>query len=264
MVASLRHAILVSSALFVVIFCLESLARADRSRYRTRNFLNDVGYALFYQGGIYNILFYVPLMSILAPRLSVFELGIVTRLPLPSVAVYVLYWLTVDFMGYWLHRLKHTTRFLWAFHSVHHAQTRLTFLSSHRNHVVDQLISNIVMFVPLALLGVPTEVWMPLYFLQQFNEGVQHSELDWRYGPLYRFLVSPVFHAFHHSTRSEHYTGNYGKILSVWDYAFGTAVAGERPRACGIEGLDVPETIQGQLLAPLQVLRQPDRRAQPA
>lgn len=264
MLASLRQAVLVSSALFVVIFCLESLGRADRSRYLSRNFLNDIGYALFYQGGVYNVLFYVPLMSVLAKHLSVFELGLVTRLPLPGVAVYVLYWLIVDFMGYWLHRLKHTTRFLWAFHSVHHTQTRLTFLSAHRNHVLDQLFANLVMFVPIAVLGVPTEVWVPLFFVQQLNEGLQHSEVDWSYGRLYRVLVSPVFHALHHSTRPEQYTGNYGKILSVWDYAFGTAVAGERPATYGVEGLNVPETLRGQLLAPLQVLRQEERRVQPA
>jgi sterol desaturase/sphingolipid hydroxylase (fatty acid hydroxylase superfamily) len=120
------------------------------------------------------------------------------------------------------------------------------------------------MFVPIALLGVPTEVWVPIFFIQQLNEGLQHSEVDWSFGPLHRVFVSPVFHALHHSTQPSQYTGNYGKILSVWDHAFGTAVAGERPTRYGVEGLDVPETIQGQLLAPLQVLRQPERRVLPA
>ena len=105
---------------------------------------------------------------------------------------------------------------------------------------------------------------MPLFFVQQLNEGLQHSDIRWGYGPLCRFFVSPVFHALHHSTRPDQYTGNYGKILSVWDYAIGTAVEGERPATYGVEGLDVPETLRGQLLAPLQVLRQEERRAQPA
>jgi sterol desaturase/sphingolipid hydroxylase (fatty acid hydroxylase superfamily) len=262
--ASLRHAILISGALFVVVFCLESLGKADRSRYLTRNFLIDVGYALFYQGGIYNVLFYVPLYSTLAPDLSIFEGGIFGLLPLPTPVAYVGYWLVVDFMGYGFHRLQHTNRFLWAFHSVHHTQTRLTFLTSYRNHVLDQLIANTVLAVPLALIGVPPAVWLPFFLLQQFNEAIQHSELDWRYGRLYRFLVSPVFHGLHHSTEPAQYNGNYGKILAIWDYAFTSSVEGERPKSYGVTGLDVPETITGQLLAPLRVLRGADRVVQPA
>ena len=87
-------------------------------------------------------------------------------------------------------------------------------------------------------------------------ELVQHAELPWRYGRLYPVLVSPVFHSLHHSPERARHDSNYGKILSLWDFLFGTAIRDlPRPERTGVEGLKVPETVMGQLLAPLSVLR---------
>jgi sterol desaturase/sphingolipid hydroxylase (fatty acid hydroxylase superfamily) len=243
-----------------VIVVLEGLSSGDLTRYRSRQFLNDLAYSFFYQGGIYNLLIYVPVFSTLQQRLTWADLHVLSALP--PVAAFVAYWLIADFLGYWLHRLQHATPFLWAFHSVHHAPTRITFLTSNRNHLVDQFMANIIMFVPILVLGVPRTIWLPFVVAQTMLEALQHAELSWRYGHLYRVIVSPLFHNLHHSTAASEYNGNYAKILALWDFVFGTAVDRDRlPAAYGIDGIEIPERLTAQFAAPFRLLSRRDEGA---
>src|SRR5262245_17037754 len=166
-----------------------------------------------------------------------------------------MYWVIIDFCDYWLHRLKHRSRVLWAFHAVHHSQERMTFVTSWRFHPLEQVFANIVMLVPLLILGVPTSSWLPLVVVMTTFEALQHAQLDWTYGPLYKVFVSPVFHAIHHSTDREHHDTNYAKIFSAWDFLFGTGVANEpRPVRTGISGPPIDETLSAQFVAPFRLL----------
>jgi sterol desaturase/sphingolipid hydroxylase (fatty acid hydroxylase superfamily) len=261
--SAMGHSLALYAALLVAFVLLERAGGASLARYRSRNFANDVFYTLFYQGGIYNLLIYAPLYAVAQPQLAFLQLGLLSALPTP--AAFVLYWIAFDFLGYWVHRLQHRSRLLWAFHSVHHAQTRMTLLTSNRLHVVDQLIANLIAFVPGLVLGVPAAIWMPFYVFQQVLEAAQHSELDWRYGPFYRVLVSPLFHSIHHSVDPGRHHGNYGKILAVWDFLFGTAVASAtRPARYGVEGMEMPESLSGQLLTPFRYLLGGEPAPEPA
>ena len=119
------------------------------------------------------------------------------------------------------------------------------------------------MFVPLLVLGLPLWYWAPVTVLQYVFEGMQHSDLKWRYGRLYPILVSPVFHAIHHSPDRSRHDSNYGKILSVWDYVFGTMSVGERPARYGVAGTEMPLSFWGTTVAPFLALweRRPRRFA---
>ena len=124
-----------------------------------------------------------------------------------------------------------------------------------RFHPVEQLIASIIMLAPLLVLGVPTVSWLPMVMVMNAFESVQHAQLDWTYGPLYRVFVSPVFHSIHHSTDRAHYDKNYAKIFSAWDFLFGTAVANEpRPLKTGLSKTPIEETLAAQLLAPIRLL----------
>ena len=242
------------AGLWVIIALLEWREGAHPRHYRSRAFLNDVAYSLFYRGGFYNTFIAAALTNALDARLGFLRLNLISGLPVP-VAVLV-YWIVADFLGYWFHRLQHHSRFLWAFHSVHHAQEDLSFLSSYRLHPIEQLIANLVMIAPFLILGVPTTTWLPIVIIQNGLEAVQHSALDWRYGRLYSVFVSPRFHSLHHTSEPAIFDRNFGKILSVWDFLFGTAIADrERPAHFGVPGLRVPERLSAQLLVPFQILR---------
>lgn len=244
----------------LVIVAAELRQRDDMSVYGTRNALNDLAYAVFYKCSIYNILA-MPLFSFLSPRLRFASVGLLS--PLPPLLSVVVYWIAMDFLNYWTHRLEHAVPALWAFHSVHHTQTRLTFLSANRIHAVEQLFSGVLMIVPAFLLGVPQRLWLPLLFLQLFSETIHHARLNWSFGSMHGLVVSPVFHKIHHSTDEREYNGNYGRVLSLWDAIFGTFVRSSTTtqRQYGVAGMDVPETLTAQFIHPFRYLM--SRRTRP-
>ena len=90
----------------------------------------------------------------------------------------------MDGVLYWTHRCMHRSRWLWAFHSVHHSQRELTPLANFRFHVVDVFVRGLAQFVPGLLLGVPAYVWLPAVWIQVALDGLAHSGLGWSYGPL--------------------------------------------------------------------------------
>jgi sterol desaturase/sphingolipid hydroxylase (fatty acid hydroxylase superfamily) len=248
------------SLLFAIFFVLEHFSKSDQSRYRSRVFRQDVAYAVFYHGGFYTILIWAGIANALEPRLAFLQINALAELP--AAAHVAIYWLLGDFIHYWVHRLEHKWAPLWAIHSVHHVQEEMTFVSTFRMHPLEQLLNNLVMVVPLLIIGVPTQSWFLLVIGLQIFDGAQHSALDWTYGRAYYLLVSPRFHALHHSTDPRHYNGNYGKILSVWDFLFGTGVVAERPARIGVEGLPVPRSLWAQLISPFRILLR--RGAEPA
>ncbi len=253
LVSSFVFAVLVFSALGFAFYVIEKSTSRDTTRYRTRHFLNDIVYTLLYQGGIYNVLIYAPLYALIAPRFGFMKVGLVTNMsPAASIAIY---WFIADFVAYWVHRIQHRVPLLWAFHSVHHTQTQMTFLTSNRNHVVEQIYVNLFLMGPGLLLGMPAHLWMPLFFAQTFFEHAQHAQLRWSYGSLHKVLVSPAFHAMHHSTEEREYNGNYAKIFAGWDVLFGTFVDSSRePARYGVDGMDVPESLSAQFIHPFRVL----------
>jgi sterol desaturase/sphingolipid hydroxylase (fatty acid hydroxylase superfamily) len=236
----------------IVILAAELRQRSDMSVYRTRAALHDVGYAIFYQCSIYNVLV-SPLFAAILPRLAFLKLGVMSRFH--GIVAIVACWLIFDFLNYWMHRVEHALEPLWAFHSVHHAPPQLTLLSSNRIHPFEQFYVALSMMVPALVLGVPQPRWLPLLFLQLFSETMQHSRLTWSFGPLRRLFVSPRFHSIHHSADAREYNGNYGRILSIWDALFGTYVESEQTvRVHGVEGMEVPETLLAQFLHPMRYL----------
>jgi sterol desaturase/sphingolipid hydroxylase (fatty acid hydroxylase superfamily) len=258
------YTLVLIGGLFAVISLLEALTGAHRVAYAGRTFRQDVVYALFYQGGFYQVLMWSALANAMENGLSFLKWEFLAGLPAPLH--WLLYWISVDFITYWWHRLLHSWGPLWAFHSVHHAQPEMNFISSYRLHPLEQLMQNMVMVAPLLIMGVPTFHWLPLMVVMALLEGVQHSALEWDYGRGYRVLVSPRFHALHHSSDPQHFNRNFSKILSIWDFLFGTAVREDRrPEKLGVEGMAVPRTIGAQLLAPFRLMgRRSPRRESPA
>jgi sterol desaturase/sphingolipid hydroxylase (fatty acid hydroxylase superfamily) len=137
----------------------------------------------------------------------------------------------------------------------------MTFVSTYRMHPLEALLNNLVMVVPLLVLGVPTQHWVAVSAVLLAFDALQHSALDWTYGRAYPIVVSPRFHALHHSTQPQQYNGNYSKILSIWDYMFGTAVwSDRRPERIGVDGMPLPQSLFAQLMAPFQLMGKRLRR----
>ena len=244
MARGLQHGLM----LFLVIYLLEHYYKARTSQYTSRNFLHDICYWFYGRSDLARILFTASWFSFLGNHLAFLEIQSLRAMP--ALLRFSISFVVVDFTTYWIHRWQHSNPVLWAFHSVHHSQEELTFATSARFHPIDNFVLTTLAFGPILLLGQTAETVLPVYLAMEFIIAIQHSELPWRFGSLYRVFVSPAFHSFHHSIRPEHHNQNFGRLLSIWDYLFGTAVPDqERPAVYGLQDWKMP-TLMSQLCSP--------------
>jgi len=265
MVVSVLQSFLIPFAFLVAMYLFERRAGADPERYRTRNFLHDLFYVFVYVGGFYSVFLLAVVTNAIEPHLGFLEFEPTRRLPWPvGLAIF---WIGGDFVTYWWHRLQHSNKFLWAFHTVHHSQEQMTLFTASRRHPIELLLMDVLLYFVIfhLVLGVPTRGWMPLAVFVRTVVSIQHAQLDWRLGPLYKVFVSPRFHAFHHSAQAEHANANYGFLLSTWDYIFGTAVPEQPlPERYGLDGVEMKESLVSHMVTPFRLLWQWRRHEEPA
>ncbi len=171
----------------------------------------------------------------------------------PQIALYLL---GSDLVMYSTHRLFHSAR-LWRFHAVHHSSKHLEWISAARFHPVDQIMHGIMANVVMLLLGIPPEV---LAWLMPFNVGTSalvHANLNWGFGPFRYFLVSPVYHRWHHTSAKRGGSSNFAGTFPLLDLIFGTFYmpTDELPDAYGVDDPYFPTSFIGQLRHPFAQTR---------
>jgi len=174
-------------------------------------------------------------------------------------------------IGYWFdHYLKHRIPFLWEFHKVHHTAEVLTPVTNFRNHPIDNIFFGymLAIFIGSAsgvlawLFGRTTESFtvdgkniLFIFFLWTIGH-LQHSQFWIPFGGVFGHVVlSPAHHQIHHSTDPSHFNRNFGSVLAVWDWMFGSLEipSTENPRLkYGVEeeGAD-PHSVVGILAVPI-------------
>jgi len=160
-----------------------------------------------------------------------------------AIASFVLYLVVFDFVNYWLHRAEHQFNWWWSLHALHHSQRQMTMWSDNRNHLLDDVLRDLI-FVVLALaIGVAPGQFVALVAISQLSENFQHANLRVWFGPVgERLWVSPRFHRMHHSIGIGHETAgkgtlggcNFGVLLPWWDMLLGTANFERRFAATGV------------------------------
>ena len=245
---SVLSALGIGAVCMVILAVFERRAGVDLSQYASRHFVTDVIYRIAFS--VYVVLAYTPFSLAVRAAYPGLNVALLNRSPLWfAIPAYLVIF---DFLSYWVHRMQHT-RLWWRFHRVHHSQEHLTFATGYRNHPIDQLFAHAVTFVPLLLLGAPSVAWLPYSILFAVVDATHHANLPWRFGWARKVLVSPVFHATHHDLDVVARDRNFGGLLSIWDFLFGTALDAEaRPARTGVEGWRVRESWWAHLLSPFR------------
>lgn len=150
---------------------------------------------------------------------SSFSLGVMDHLP--RWGIWVFAFIAWDFCFYWLHRLHHEYRLLWAVHVVHHEGEHFNLSLAIRNSWYSSLAS-IPFFLPLALLGVPLDVFITVSILHYAVQMMNHSALTPHLGFLEHVLVTPAHHRVHHVADRAWSDSNYAGSFVIWDKLFGT------------------------------------------
>ena len=234
----------------------------DRATVRT-----DVIYTLIHRLGLVRLVFFFTLTPLLD---DLFGWGRVLGLSTlhlddlwPGVTdvawvSFVMYLVVFDFIDYWMHRAQHQWHWWWQLHALHHAQRQMTMWSDNRNHLLDDLLRDLVWAVVAQLLGVPPAQFVAMVAITQLFESLQHANLRLWFGPIgERLWVSPRFHGLHHTIGIGHETPtvsvgamsaagptqgaktvlgghNFGVLLPWWDVLFGTANFEQRYDPTGV------------------------------
>lgn len=141
---------------------------------------------------------------------------------LAPIVQFVILLLSTELVFYLVHRVSHCVPFLWEFHKVHHSSTVYYSLMTKRFHIVDLVLFGFPTIASIAFIGAEAEVSFSLLVFRRFMDVYGHSNIN---SPklLILFLVTPHYHAWHHSRHDEAVNKNFGRDVVLFDYLFGTA-----------------------------------------
>lgn len=126
-----------------------------------------------------------------------------------------------DFCNYWLHRIDHRCNFYWASHVIHHQSQQFNLSTALRHESASPVIDS-VFFFPLALMGMPPEVFGTAAFVVLVYQVWVHTEHIGKLGWFDYVFTSPSNHRVHHSINEKYLNKNYAAVLIIWDRMFGT------------------------------------------
>jgi len=152
--------------------------------------------------------------------------GLMSGLGIPLAVQYLLTFLLLDLWGYASHRLFHAMPVLWRLHLVHHSDTQVDITTSQRHHPLEAALGAGLTLSLVATLGLPAPaIGLYLLFASAFAIWAHANlRLPAAVDRLMRRLavVTPSFHAAHHSSDSRQTDSNYGMVLTLWDRLFGS------------------------------------------
>ncbi len=158
------------------------------------------------------------------------SLGVIFLIPISMLSIYqiplnIYTWIAAffvaDFTYYWMHRLEHEHRILWASHSVHHSSQDYNLTISMRLSIVEGLFEWMFL-IPMLLVGFsPFQAIIGLILVAQFQTWI-HTEKIGKLGWLDEVFNTPSVHRVHHGSNNKYLDKNYGGFLIVWDKLFGT------------------------------------------
>ena len=213
---------------FVMFFILMMLAE---SYYPKRSWNSSRVYRIGFHGliAIINtVIMRLPTLFIVIPALMVineYQYGLLNILNYGFIVKGLISLLLLDLAFYWWHRINHTVNFFWRFHSVHHLDTHLDVTTSLRFHIGELIMSSIFKVILIFTIGIPISIFIFYEILLSASNQFHHSNIalpDKFNKVLEKVIVTPRYHANHHTVVRESREANYCSILVIWDNIFFT------------------------------------------
>ncbi|VEB36042.1 sterol desaturase-related protein [Legionella sainthelensi] len=155
-----------------------------------------------------------------------------------SFVAWFMLWLSVDFCYYWFHRASHRCNFFWIGHSVHH-QSEYYNLTVALRQGYFQTLTSWVFYLPLALIGFPTVMFVTVSSLNTIYQFWIHTQSIKKMGWFEKIFNTPSHHRVHHGKNPQYIDKNYAGSLIIWDKLFGTFEPENIPAEYGVtEPLD--------------------------
>jgi sterol desaturase/sphingolipid hydroxylase (fatty acid hydroxylase superfamily) len=169
--------------------------------------------------------------------------------------------LVADLSQYATHRAYHEVPFLWKFHAVHHSVKTMDWLAGSRQHMLELIVTRVLVLAPLYVLGFSEAVMNAYIIVVGFQAVFNHSNVHLPWGPLKYIVVTPDFHHWHHASDEEAIDRNYAAHYAFIDYLLGTAVKSTKkfPEKYGVVGDYMPDGFVRQQLFPFRRIPEGDK-----
>ncbi len=187
--------------------------------------------------------------------------GLLNAFAVPFWWAFLLSVIALDFAIYLQHVMFHAVPLLWRLHRVHHADADFDVTTGARFHPVEILLSMLIKFAAIAVLGAPAAAVLVFEVLLNATAMFNHANLrlpEPVERRLRRMLVTPEMHRIHHSMERDEANSNFGFNLPWWDRLCGTyrerARLPQESMAIGVKGLtggDQAVKLTGLLAMPL-------------
>lgn len=137
----------------------------------------------------------------------------------PNIVQIIIGYLTITFIYYWWHRLRHQPIFWELFHQLHHSPSRLEVITAFYKHPLeifaDGILSSAILYF---LLGIDPSAGAVVIAMTGLAELFYHWNIKTPYWLGFIFQ-RPESHCVHHELGKHDY--NYSD-LPIWDMLFGT------------------------------------------
>ena len=202
--------------IFFLMICIELLYgyAKGKNNYRLNDTITSINIGLISRfPTILNLGFQGLTFSYVATNMNLFQLSI--NSPFTWIFAFFLY----DFLYYWMHRLHHEYKFLWATHVVHHHGEEFN-LSTALRQTSTGFLWKWIFFVPILLVGIPSPVFVAVGGLNLIYQFWVHTEHIGKLGWYERYFITPSNHRIHHAKNPEYVDKNYGGVFILWDRFF--------------------------------------------
>ena len=187
--------------------------------------------------------------------------GLFNAVAIPFAVTVLVSVILLDLAIYLQHVLFHTVPALWRLHRMHHADLDIDVTTGVRFHPVEILLSLLIKFAVIALIGAPALAVLIFEVLLNATSMFNHSNVRMP-APVDRIVrllvVTPDMHRVHHSIVRTETNSNFGFNFSWWDRLFGTyrsqPAAGHDGMTIGLEVFRDPAELRldRMLLQPLR------------
>lgn len=144
-------------------------------------------------------------------------------LTLSPLSAGLFYFLVVDFLAYWMHRLNHADR-LWSTHAFHHSARNLYWASGMRGSPVHFLLLGIPSLLVQIVFSPEGPVLTLVLVYGVVHNSLIHSNVRIPLRVLNWVFVTGESHMVHHARDPRLGNSNFGFLFTFWDRMFGTHV----------------------------------------
>ena len=156
------------------------------------------------------------------------------EMKLTGWAKWLALFVVIDFLFWLSHLIAHKIPWMWAIHGVHHQAEHYNFSVGLRMPWWHKFTAFWI-YIPPALLGFSAQDYILVATLQASAQIWTHTTLFKNRIPVFEWIfVTPSHHRVHHGKNRIYIDKNFGGILSVWDYIFGTYHPETEPVKFGI------------------------------